>query len=221
MIARVDPRDYLAQIQSIEGHVLQMEASLRLAESESQRFANIYERDRGAVSQIVVEQKKERVNSLLGQLQTVKAALETAKLAYEDTNLRAPFNSTFVAVFVNNFEYVQAAQPIARVISSDEIEVLIDVADRLITSIKDSKNIYVQFDGIPGIRFSASLKEIGTEASQTTRTFPVTLAVIPPEGVYVFPGMTGTAYLEPLRSPSSGVTADKIFNPNSVDHYVI
>lgn len=198
-IGRIDPRDYQTQVQSIEGSLLQMEATLRLAESESRRFSTIYERDPGAVSQIVVEQKKEAVNTILGQMKTVQASLETAKRALEDTTLRAPFNSTVVAVFVDNFQYVQAAQSIARVVSKEEIDVLIDVPDRIISSIKGSDNIYVQFDGVPGMRFPAKIKEISTEASQTTRTFPVTLSVIPPEGVYIFPGMTGTAYLKQIR----------------------
>ncbi len=196
LLAQIDPRDFILQVQNIEGNIQQMDASIRLAESEFQRFNNIFQRDPGAVSAIIVEQKREAVNNLLGQLRSVQANLNIAKQAVEDTSLRAPFNCTVVGVFVDNFQFISAAQPVARVVSTEEIEVLIDVPDRIISSIRGARNIQVQFDAVPGIRFTATIEEIGTEASQTTRTFPVTLLVVPPEGTYLFPGMTGTAILE-------------------------
>ena len=203
MMARVDPRDFQFQVNNIQGTIIQTEAALRLAETEFERFNNLSQRDPGAVSVILVKQKQEAVNNLLGQLKSVQANLETAKRALDDTTLTAPFNSTVVAVFADNFQQVGTGQSILRLISTEEIEVLIDVPDRIISTIKDAKNIHVQFDGVPGIRFPATLEEIGTEASQTTRTFPVTLVVRPPEGIYVFPGMVGTAFMEQSR-PHSG-----------------
>lgn len=199
VLARLDPRDFELRVTNIAGSLLQAEASLRLAEAESTRFSNLFQRDPGAVSEILVKQKQESVNNLLGQLKSTEATLDTAKRALDDTELKAPYNGTIVAIFVDNFEQINAGQFIVRLISTEEIEVSIDVPDRIISSIKDAKNIYVQFDGVPGIRFPATIEEIGTEASQTTRTFPVTLVVIPPEGTYLFPGMTGTAFLEQAR----------------------
>lgn len=196
ILGQIDPRDFMFQIKNIEGNILQAQASLRLAEAEFERFSNLYQRDPGAVSTILVKQKKENVNNLLGQLKSVQASLETSKTALDDTFLYAPYNSTIVAVFVDNYQQVNAGQSIVRLISTEEIEVLIDVPDRIIASIKDAKNIQVQFDAVPNVLFPATIEEIGTEASQTTRTFPVTLVVIPPEGTYLFPGMTGTALLE-------------------------
>lgn len=199
VLAKLDPRDFELRVTNISGSLLQAEASLRLAEAEATRFSNLFQRDPGAVSEILVKQKQETVNNLLGQLKSTEATLDTAKRALEDTELKAPYNGTIVAIFVDNFEQINAGQFILRLISTEEIEVSIDVPDRIISSIKDAKNIHVQFDGVPGVRFSATIEEIGTEASQTTRTFPVTLLVIPPEGTYLFPGMTGTAFLEQSR----------------------
>lgn len=203
ILARLDPRDFEFQVSNIQGSILQAEASLRLAQTESERFSNLSQRDPGAVSQILVKQKQEAVNNLTGQLKSVQATLETAQRALDDTILKAPFNSTVVATFVDNFEQVNAGQFIIRLVSTQEIQVLIDVPDRIISSIKDAKNIQVQFDAVPGVRFPATIEEIGTEASQTTRTFPVTLTVVPPEGTYLFPGMNGTAFLEQSR-PHAG-----------------
>lgn len=199
VLAQLDPRDFELRVTNIAGSLLQAEASIRLAEAEATRFSNLFQRDPGAVSEILVKQKQETVNNLLGQLKSTEATLDTAKRALEDTKLQAPYNGTIVAIFADNFEQINAGQFILRLISTEEIDVLIDVPDRIISTIKDAKNIHVQFDGVPGVRFPATIEEIGTEASQTTRTFPVTLLVVPPEGTYLFPGMTGTAFLEQSR----------------------
>jgi multidrug efflux pump subunit AcrA (membrane-fusion protein) len=67
--------------------------------------------------------------------------------------------------------------------------------------------------------FSASIKEIGTEASKTTLTYPVTLSVqnVPIE-LFILPGMNGTALLKrPQKSaeqffaiPTSAIFTDNL-----------
>ena len=45
----------------------------------------------------------------------------------------------------------------------------------------------------PDIEIPAEIKEIGTEASATTRTYPVTLIMDQPDGATILPGMAGKA----------------------------
>ena len=58
---------------------------------------------------------------------------------------------------------------------------------------RDSRWINVKFDALPGIEMSAKIKEIGKEASQATRTYPVTLVMAQPADVEILPGMAGEA----------------------------
>ena len=51
-------------------------------------------------------------------------------------------------------------------------------------------------------------KEIGNEASQTTRTYPITLIMDQPEGIEILPGMTGRAT---GRGDLPGAAADGVF----------
>jgi len=51
----------------------------------------------------------------------------------------------------------------------------------------------VRFDSFPGREIEAQIKEIGKEASKTTRTYPVTLIMDQPEGNKILPGMAGKA----------------------------
>lgn len=58
---------------------------------------------------------------------------------------------------------------------------------------RDAVDIKVVFDAFPGREIPATVKEIGAEASLTTRTFPVTLIMDQPEDIKILPGMAGKA----------------------------
>ena len=47
------------------------------------------------------------------------------------------------------------------------------------------------FDAFPGVEIPAEVTEIGTEASESTRTYPVKLLLTPPPNVAILPGMAG------------------------------
>jgi RND family efflux transporter MFP subunit len=51
----------------------------------------------------------------------------------------------------------------------------------------------VTFDALPGVEIPAEIVEIGREASQVTRTYPVTLVMQQPEDGEILPGMAGRA----------------------------
>jgi RND family efflux transporter MFP subunit len=107
------------------------------------------------------------------------------------TTLTAPFASTVVAKFAEAFEEVQANQNLVRLVDTSKIEFLVNIPERDISIIAEVTNIRVQIDAFPGLEIPAQIKEIGTEASQTTRTYPVTLIMDQPEGYTVLPGMAG------------------------------
>ncbi len=51
----------------------------------------------------------------------------------------------------------------------------------------------MSFDALPGVKVEAEIQEIGREATQATRTYPVTLVMDQPEGAEILPGMAGNA----------------------------
>jgi RND family efflux transporter MFP subunit len=60
------------------------------------------------------------------------------------------------------------------------------------------KKASCRFDAFPGREFVVSqITKIGTEASQITRTYPVTVVVDQPEDVHILPGMAATVRAEP------------------------
>ena len=122
-----------------------------------------------------------------------RSALERAELDLSYATLAAPFDGVVVNTFVENFEFVQAQQPILRVLDASNIEFTVFVPEGLISYAPYVTEIAVRFDAFPDLDIPAKIKEIGREASQATRTYPVTLVMSQPEGVEILPGMAGKA----------------------------
>ncbi len=51
----------------------------------------------------------------------------------------------------------------------------------------------VTFDALPGVTVNGRISKVGREASQATRTYPVTVVMAQPEDGEILPGMAGTA----------------------------
>jgi RND family efflux transporter MFP subunit len=71
-------------------------------------------------------------------------------------------------------------------------------------------NVSITFDALPGVEVPAGIKEIGSEASQATRTYPLTLVMEQPEGGKILPGMAGKATIQARLPESAGKTGISI-----------
>ena len=69
----------------------------------------------------------------------------------------------------------------------------IDIPENLITLTPRVTEAFVTLQVAPDVEFPARIAEIGTEASSTTRTYPLKLRFAPPENLEGRAGMTGSA----------------------------
>jgi multidrug efflux pump subunit AcrA (membrane-fusion protein) len=218
-------------IQRAKAGVNEAEASLKLAQQNLSRVQNIQMQDPGAVSQSMVDQafaEKTAANAKLSsareelriaevgarpediaakeaEIDSLEASVQSARDELSYTYLRAPFDGTIVAKYVENFEDVQAKQAIMRLLDTSRIEMVVDVPETKISNLPYVRNIRVRFDAFPGIEIPAEIKEVGREASQTTRTYPITLIMDQPEGATILPGMAGRATAEVAKPEASGL----------------
>lgn len=194
LLARLDPRDFEVRLENALGRLERAEADLRFAEKDYARAQNIQKEDPGAISQSLLDQKEEQRNRLKGEVKSLQAEVEQAEDRLKYTYLRAPFDGVIVATYVQNYEFVQAKQPIVRLLNTSQVEMVIDVPETMIGEIAGVDQIRVEFDALPEKMFPASVKEIGAEASTTTRTYPVTLLIEQPPEETIYSGMAGSAY---------------------------
>ena len=193
VIARIDPRDYEVKVADIEAQLARARASSKRAASEYKRELNIFKQDPGATSQTVVDRKSAQRDQTVADVKSLSASLDAAQDQLEYTYLKAPFNGKIVQQYVQNFEDVRAKEAIVRLLDTSRIEMVVNIPENMISYAPYVTNIRVQFDAFNDHPIPAVIKEIGAEASRTTRTYPVTLLMEQPEDIKILPGMAGRA----------------------------
>ncbi|MCU7871988.1 MAG: efflux RND transporter periplasmic adaptor subunit [Candidatus Thiodiazotropha sp. (ex Lucinoma borealis)] len=193
IVARLDPRDFEVELVDANSQLANAKASLRNARQEHQRALRIQTSDVGAISQSVIEQRLAAVDQQQAQVNSAKSLVAAAEDKKKYTLLRAPFDGVVVDRYVDNFEDVQAKAEIVRIVDKSHIEMEVSVPENLISYLPYVQNHRVTFDAFPDTTIPATVKEVGTEASPTTRTYQVTLIMQPPAGVDILPGMAGKA----------------------------
>jgi RND family efflux transporter MFP subunit len=135
------------------------------------------------------------------------AALRSAQRALDDTRLVAPLDGRIARRLVNNFQNVQAHQPVLVFQNKSLLEVDIQIpeadmslAGQGVTAEEAQQLIEakVEFPAIPGRTFPLKLNSFSTEATPSARTFRVSFTLYPPEGQNILPGMTCTVLVRPI-----------------------
>ncbi|WP_286177267.1 efflux RND transporter periplasmic adaptor subunit [Stieleria mannarensis] len=227
------------EIEQLKASLAQAEASAEQAAAEHERNSRLI-KDR-AVSQTEfdislarkrrtiaeVESAKEALNigmtgarpediqAKRAEIRALEAAVADAKNQLKDATLTAPFDGEISVRYVDNFQRVQAKQPIVRMFDLSEIEVTIQIPESLIGLVPQVKKVACRFDAIPDRDFYGTVTKIGREASQTTRTYPVTVQIAQPDDAKILPGMA--AMVRNHREEGEATEeADLIVPPSSV-----
>lgn len=203
------------EILQLQAGLSEAQSSLERAEAEHQR--NVALRERGAISQSEfdlsrtmrdraaaqlktaqealrigqVGARKEDLAAKQGEIKALQAMVTDAENRLSFTSLMAPFEGGVAARFVDNFQTVQSQQPILRLLNTASIKVVVQVPESAISLAPLVEKVTCWFDAFPDRQFEGRVFEIGTEATRTTRTFPVTALIEQPEDVKILPGMAG------------------------------
>ncbi len=206
LLARIDPRDFQIRLNAAR-------ADYERARADYRRFSSLYEKE--AISEAQLDQAR--------ALRDVsQAAVEDAEAALGDTRLEAPFGGRIGETFVENFENVQAKEPILSLIDVSSVDVIVDAPESVLARLSgpERAQFSARFDTAPSRRFDLRPKEIATQADPRTQTYRVTFTMRQPEGINVLPGMTAQVVRHGSVSddirlvvPAVAVFADSAGNP--------
>ena len=180
VLAKLDPRNY--------------ESSLKAAKAQNLRASSDFERAKELVAKQLVSRSE--FDRKKAQKDIAEAGEEDAQKALDDTQLIAPYAGTIGVIFVDNFQDVNAKQPVLSVISRDAgTEVIINIPEnsvlRLSATEQGTIKTYATFDTLPGREFPLSVKEFAQEINERTQTYEVVLAMAPfEESLRILPGMS-------------------------------
>ena len=179
LIARILDRDFKIALDQATAQAVN-------AERQYERYKELYVRR---------QVSKADFDRFKAERDVAAAKLQDAKNALKDTYLRAPFDGIVAKRYVENFEEIQAKQPIVFFQDNSKIEVLVDAPETVIATLRqddESIEAYAAFAVAPDKKFPLGLKEFSTEADPQTQTYQVVLIMDQPDGLNILPGMTAT-----------------------------
>jgi len=232
------------EIEQLKASVAEAKATAAQAQAEFERYAKLLpsrnvtqseydvavaRRDRTAAQVKIAEEnlrigqegaRAEDKQAKRAEIQALQAAVADAENKLNYTRLLAPFDGDVAAKYVENYQTIQAKQPIARLLNSAKIKVVVQVPESAISLVPLVKDVTCQFDALPGKDIVGRITEVGTEASRTTRTYPITVEIDQPADGKVHPGMAGKVRGN-LKESAAGsevdvvVPADAVFSPDT------
>ena len=200
IVAKLDQRDALNRL-------AQAKAEFDNATTEFERAERLAAED--AISRSVLETRRT-------QRDVADAAYRTAQKAVSDTVLKAPFEGVISTVSGRQFQNVQAKESIA-VLQSEEVEAVINIPGTIIARIPQLEpvGVRVMLDAAPDAEIVAQFKEASGEADPSTQTYEISFSFIPPEDLFILPGMTATVESSFLFNGADDLVAEGIAVPLS------
>lgn len=195
LLVRVDPRIPENAVTQAQADSVVAQASLQNADSRLRRAEQLFEQ------QALTEEEVEaaRLARATAQADLIRAvrALEDARIAYVQTEVRAPTNGVILSLTVAEGSVIASASRdvgggaiLLRMASLDTVEVRALVDERDIGRIEEGLPVTVTTASFPEQPFSGVVLRVGAEAvvEQNVTTFPVIIRIPNPEGL-LKPGM--------------------------------
>ncbi|MBW2268025.1 MAG: efflux RND transporter periplasmic adaptor subunit [Deltaproteobacteria bacterium] len=183
LLASLDPRDYQAEVDAQEAK--RAEADVELRRAKQLLAADVISRQ-----ELDVKQRN---------FDVANARVEQASKALEDTRLLAPFAGIVARTDVDNFETVQAKQPVLVFENDGAFDVSVSIPEQDAARFRSARSLAertrrsrpeVEMSAIPGRRFAARVSEFSTTADPATRTFTATFRFENPGDLVIRSGMT-------------------------------
>lgn len=210
LLAKLDDTDLALKVE-------QANARFELAKTQYERAEQLLAQK--LVSQSVFDEAK-------AQFQVASADLKTSTTALSYTELHAPFAGIISHQLIENHENVAAQQPILELQLRGSIDIVIQVPEDVISSVKKELDYKpdVIFDTHPKYRYQAKIKEWNTRPDAATNSYKVVFSMPNPEEFNVFSGMTANVIVQMDKVSRhdnyiSYIPASAVFSPaaQSVD----
>ncbi len=205
IIAKLDDSDYQNNHQSAK-------ASLKEAKATFERYQDLIKNKSITKANLDTAEKFYNIAS---------ANMKVAQKALNDTKLKAYFSGTIASRHVENFQNIQAKQPIVSIEDKSALEVVVNVSEVSLASTnqEDIVSIHASFSAIPGKEFPLEIKEISEKIDPATRSYAIVLSMAPTKGYNLLSGMTASVRMrahsggkdsqEQVRIPTSAIMGDK------------
>lgn len=192
LILQLEGEDVIAGVETARTALTQAKEKLTIGETLFKR---------GSLAELELTSRRAAASAAEGALSSAQAALDRLQL-------KAPFAGTVDSVAVEIGESVQQGATIATLLSLDPIVVKAEVSERDVGYVSQGSRAMVRL--VNGIEMEGIIRHVSMQASDTTRTFAVEVAL--PNADHTIPsGMTAEVRLyadkqEAVMVPRSIIT---------------
>jgi RND family efflux transporter MFP subunit len=181
IIARLDDRDIVAQLDETKSSLQLYEAQLNEIENNFNREKELF--NRGLSSQQTLDQAETAYKSLLANIDIAEARIRAAEVALENMIIRAPFDGT---VLTKNAEVGEIVAPfgasttsraaVVTIADMNSLMVETDVSESNIEKIKQDIDCEITLDSNPGKSYQGYVFKIVPTADRSKATVLVKVA---------------------------------------------
>lgn len=100
-------------------------------------------------------------------------------MTYEPSPVKAPITGTITSFPISSGSMVAPSMSIGKVSSTNELEIVINVAERFVSRIKKGQKALLSFTAYPGETFTAKVTEVNPVLDATSRSMTVKLKLEP------------------------------------------
>jgi len=195
LLVRVDPRIPLNAVVQAEADSAVAEAELENAEAQLRRAETLWASQ--SITELEYENAKLARASAYARLISSRRALEDARIAYEDTEVRAASTGVILgrnvevgSVIASASRDVSGGAVLMRMASLDTVQVRALVDETDIGMIEEDVPVTITVDAYPNRPFHGAVLRIGAEAvvQQNVTMFPVLVRIANQQGL-LRPGM--------------------------------
>ena len=189
VLMQIDPKDIQQTVNSSSAQVYSAQAQLRLAESNLQRYRQLYEQS--AVSRAQYDQYTAAYEAALAASRQASAQYSQGSNQLDYSVLRAAAAGVISAIHVESGQVVSAGQSVLTLVQDGEQEIEINVPENRMEEIRKTQQIKISFWALPDVVSDGKVREISPIADATTRTYKVRISLLnPPPQVKL--GMTAS-----------------------------
>ena len=178
IIARLDDRDIVAQLDEAKSNLQYYEAQLKETENNYRREKELF--NRGLSSQQALDQAEREYNTLVANIEMAKARIRASEVSLENMIIRAPFDGT---VLTKNAEVGEIVAPFgasttsrAAVVTIADMSSLMieaDVSESNIDRIKTNQDCEIVLDAYPQKSYPGYVFKIVPTADRSKATVMV------------------------------------------------
>ncbi len=135
------------------------------------------------------------LNVSSADLQLARAELRAAEKDLRDTKIAAPYGGSIALRSVEIGHFVTPGQKLLTLVDLEHITIVINVSELDIAKLAKTSTVQVTVDSLPGTPFTGTVKTIALKAEDSSRSFPVEIAVANSDR-RILPGMVARVTIQ-------------------------